>query len=246
MDHPGPIPFAHRGGAAEGLENTAAAFRRADSLGYRYFETDVHTTADGRLVAFHDTTLDRVTDGHGRIADLPWDEVRQARVAGKEPLPLFADLLDEFPDARWNVDIKAAPALVPLVDLIRRTGSWDRVCVGSFSERRVAAAARLAGPRLATSYGVRGVLGLRLRSYGVPFPVRTGAVSAQVPEAQSGIPVVDERFVRTAHARGLQVHVWTVNEADRMEALLDLGVDGIMTDQLETLRTVFTARGAWH
>ncbi|MYV56374.1 glycerophosphodiester phosphodiesterase [Streptomyces sp. SID3212] len=246
LDHPGPIPFAHRGGAAEGLENTAAAFRRADSLGYRYFETDVHTTADGRLVAFHDTTLDRVTDGHGRIADLPWDEVRQARVAGKEPLPLFADLLDEFPDARWNVDIKAAPALVPLVDLIRRTGSWDRVCVGSFSERRVAAAARLAGPRLATSYGVRGVLGLRLRSYGVPFPVRTGAVSAQVPEAQSGIPVVDERFVRTAHARGLQVHVWTVNEADRMEALLDLGVDGIMTDQLETLRTVFTARGAWH
>ncbi|WP_446042219.1 glycerophosphodiester phosphodiesterase [Streptomyces sp. SID1121] len=246
LDHPGPIPFAHRGGAAEGLENTAAAFRRADSLGYRYFETDVHTTADGRLVAFHDTTLDRVTDGHGRIADLPWEEVRQARVAGKEPLPLFADLLDEFPDARWNVDIKAAPALVPLVDLIRRTGSWDRVCVGSFSERRVAAAARLAGPRLATSYGVRGVLGLRLRSYGVPFPVRTGAVSAQVPEAQSGIPVVDERFVRTAHARGLQVHVWTVNEADRMEALLDLGVDGIMTDQLETLRTVFTARGAWH
>ncbi|MFJ2649295.1 glycerophosphodiester phosphodiesterase [Streptomyces sp. NPDC087420] len=246
LDHPGPIPFAHRGGAADGLENTAAAFRRADSLGYRYFETDVHTTADGRLVAFHDTTLDRVTDGHGRIADLPWEEVRQARVAGKEPLPLFADLLDEFPDARWNVDIKAAPALVPLVDLIRGTGSWDRVCVGSFSERRVAAAARLAGPRLATSYGVRGVLGLRLRSYGVPFPVRAGAVSAQVPEAQSGVPVVDERFVRTAHARGLQVHVWTINEADRMEALLDLGVDGIMTDQLETLRTVFTARGAWH
>ncbi|QIQ05820.1 glycerophosphodiester phosphodiesterase [Streptomyces liangshanensis] len=246
LDHPGPIPFAHRGGAADGLENTAAAFRRAESLGYRYFETDVHATADGRLVAFHDTTLDRVTDGHGRIADLPWEEVRQARVAGKEPLPLFADLLDEFPEARWNVDIKAAPALVPLVDLIRRTGCWDRVCVGSFSERRVAAAARLAGPRLATSYGVRGVLGLRLRSYGLPFPVRAGAVSAQVPEAQSGVPVVDERFVRAAHARGLQVHVWTINEADRIDALLDLGVDGIMTDQLETLRTVFTARGVWH
>ncbi|MFF2524548.1 glycerophosphodiester phosphodiesterase [Streptomyces liangshanensis] len=246
LDHPGPIPFAHRGGAADGLENTAAAFRRAESLGYRYFETDVHTTADGRLVAFHDTTLDRVTDGHGRIADLPWEEVRQARVAGKEQLPLFADLLDEFPEARWNVDIKAAPALVPLVDLIRRTGCWDRVCVGSFSERRVAAAARLAGPRLATSYGVRGVLGLRLRSYGLPFPVRAGAVSAQVPEAQSGVPVVDERFVRAAHARGLQVHVWTINEADRIDALLDLGVDGIMTDQLETLRTVFTARGVWH
>ncbi|MFD5115360.1 glycerophosphodiester phosphodiesterase [Streptomyces sp. NPDC058220] len=245
LDRPAPIPFAHRGGAADGLENTAAAFRRAAGLGYRYFETDVHTTADGRLVAFHDATLDRVTDARGRIHDLPWDEVRRARVAGSEPLPLFEDLLEEFPEARWNVDVKAAPAVVPLIDLIRRTDSWDRVCVGSFSEARLTRAVRLAGPRLATSYGVRGVLGLRLRSYGIPAPVRPGAVCAQVPETRSGIRVVDERFVRMAHARGLQVHVWTVNEADRMEALLDLGVDGIMTDQLETLRTVFTARGVW-
>ncbi|WP_066952361.1 glycerophosphodiester phosphodiesterase family protein [Streptomyces lushanensis] len=246
LDRPTPIPFAHRGGAADGLENTAAAFRRAAGLGYRHFETDVHATADGRLVAFHDATLDRVTDSRGRIVDLPWTEVRRARVAGSEPLPLFEELLEEFPEACWNVDIKAAPALVPLVELIRRTESWDRVCVGSFSEARVARAARLAGPRLATSYGVRGVLGLRLRSYGIPAPVRPGAVCAQVPETQSGIRVVDERFVRMAHARGLQVHVWTVNEPDRMEALLDLGVDGIMTDQLEALRTVLTARGAWH
>ncbi|MFE4172793.1 glycerophosphodiester phosphodiesterase family protein [Streptomyces sp. NPDC056909] len=246
LDRPTPIPFAHRGGAADGLENTAAAFRRAAGLGYRHFETDVHATADGRLVAFHDATLDRVTDSHGRIVDLPWTEVRRARVAGSEPLPLFEELLEEFPEACWNVDIKAAPALVPLVELLGRTKSWDRVCVGSFSEARVARAARLAGPRLATSYGVRGVLGLRLRSYGIPAPVRPGAVCAQVPETQSGIRVVDERFVRMAHARGLQVHVWTVNEPDRMEALLDLGVDGIMTDQLEALRTVLTARGAWH
>ena len=245
LDRAAPIPFAHRGGAADGLENTAAAFRRAAGLGYRYFETDVHATADGRLVAFHDATLDRVTDTRGRIADLSWAEVRRARVAGSEPLPLFEELLDEFPEARWNVDIKAAPALTPLIDLIRTTDSWDRVCVGSFSEARVATAARLAGPRLATSYGVRGVLGLRLRSYGIPAPVRRGAVCAQVPETRNGVRVVDERFVATAHARGLQVHVWTVNDPHRMEALLDLGVDGIMTDQLETLRAVFTARGAW-
>lgn len=246
LDHPSPIPFAHRGGAADGFENTAAAFRRAAGLGFRYFETDVHTTADGRLVAFHDETLDRVTDLRGRISELSWSEIGRARVGGGEPLALFEDLLEEFPDARWNVDVKAEPALRPLLELIRRTDSWDRVCVGSFSEARVARAQRLAGPRLATSYGVRGVLGLRLRSYGVPAPVREGAVCAQVPQDQSGVRVVDERFVRTAHARGLQVHVWTVNEADRMRALLDLGVDGIMTDHLETLRSVLTERGAWH
>ncbi|MGW2017189.1 glycerophosphodiester phosphodiesterase family protein [Streptomyces sp. NPDC001927] len=245
LDHPSPIPFAHRGGTADGLENTAAAFRRAAEAGYRYFETDVHTTADGALVAFHDSTLDRVTDTTGRIRDLPWDAVREARVAGKEPLALFEELLEEFPEARWNVDLKAESSLIPLVDLVRRTEAWDRVCVGSFTESRVARAQRLAGPRLATSYGVKGVLGLRLRSFGIPAAIRAGAVAAQVPESQGGIPVVDRRFVREAHARGLQVHVWTVNDPERMNALLDLGVDGIMTDHLETLRTVLTERGVW-
>ncbi|WP_394435625.1 glycerophosphodiester phosphodiesterase [Streptomyces sp. SGAir0957] len=245
LDHPGPLPFAHRGGAADGLENTVAAFRRAVGLGYRYIETDVHATADGQLVAFHDATLDRVTDGSGRIADLPWDDVRHARVAGSEPVPLFAELLETFPEVRWNVDVKAEPALLPLIDLIERTRAWDRVCVGSFSEARVARAQALAGPRLATSYGTKGVLGLRLRSYGLPFPLRGTAVCAQVPVGQYGVRVVDRRFVRAAHARGLQVHVWTVNDEDEMRRLLDLGVDGIVSDHIETLRDVLKDRGTW-
>jgi glycerophosphoryl diester phosphodiesterase len=245
LDHPGPIPFAHRGGSAEGLENTVAQFRRAVAKGYRYIETDVHATADGRLVAFHDATLDRVTDGAGRIAELPWSDVRHARVAGREPVPLFEELLETFPDVRWNIDVKAEPALRPLLALIERTDSYDRICVGSFSEARVLRAQRLAGPRLATSFGTRGVLGLRLRSWGLPAAVRRSAVAAQVPESQSGVPVVDHRFVRAAHARGLQVHVWTVNEAERMHRLLDLGVDGIMTDHIDTLRRVMEDRGVW-
>lgn len=156
LDHPGPIPFAHRGGSADGLENTLTQFRRAVDAGYRYIETDVHATADGRLVAFHDVTLDRVTDGASRISDLPWEDVRHARVAGSEPVPLFEELLETFPEVRWNVDVKAEPALLPLLDLIGRTDAWDRVCVGSFSEARVVRAQHLAGPRLATSFGTRG------------------------------------------------------------------------------------------
>ncbi|MFF9110626.1 glycerophosphodiester phosphodiesterase [Streptomyces sp. NPDC014805] len=245
LDHPGPIAFAHRGGAAEGLENTMAQFRRAVEAGYRYIETDVHATKDGRLVAFHDATLDRVTDGAGRIADLPWSQVRDARVAGTEPVPLFDDLLDVFPDVRWNVDVKAEAALHPFLNLIARANAWDRICLGSFSEARVVRAQRLAGPKLATSYGTRGVLNLRLRSWGVPAALRRSAVAAQVPEVQSGIQVVDRRFVRFAHAHGLQVHVWTVNEPERMHRLLDLGVDGIMTDHIDTLRKVMEERGVW-
>ncbi|SDE09725.1 glycerophosphodiester phosphodiesterase [Streptomyces prasinopilosus] len=245
LDHPGPIAFAHRGGAADGLENTVRQFRCAVEAGYRYIETDVHVTRDGRLVAFHDATLDRVTDGAGPIARLPWREVEQARVAGREPVPLFEELLAVFPGVRWNVDVKAEPALLPLLELIERTNAWDRVCLGSFSEARVVRAQRLAGPRLATSYGTRGVLNLRLRSWGVPVTVRGSAVAAQVPEVHSGVPVVDRRFVRAAHARGLQVHVWTVNEPERMHRLLDLGVDGIMTDHIGTLREVLEDRGIW-
>ncbi|MGW0336432.1 glycerophosphodiester phosphodiesterase [Streptomyces sp. NPDC003011] len=245
LDHPGPLAFAHRGGAADGLENTVAQFRRAVEAGYRYLETDVHATADGRLVAFHDATLDRMTDGTGRIADLPWQDVRHARVAGKEPIPLFEELLETFPEARWNVDVKAEPALLPFLDLIERTDAWHRVCLGSFAEARTVRAQRLAGPRLATSYGSRGVLGLRLRSWGLPAAVRRSAVAAQVPRTQSGIQVVDHRFLRTAHALGLQVHVWTVNEPEQMHRLLDLGVDGIMTDHIDTLRTVMEDRGVW-
>ncbi|GHJ38978.1 glycerophosphodiester phosphodiesterase [Streptomyces sp. TS71-3] len=245
LDHPGPIAFAHRGGAADGLENTMAAFRRAVDAGYRYIETDVHATADGVLVAFHDDTLDRMTDGAGRIADLPWSAVREARVAGSEPVPLFEELLETFPDARWNVDMKAEPTLQPLLDVIARTKAWDRVCVGSFSEARVARAQRIAGPRLATSLGTLGVLGLRLRSYGLPTGPRGSAVAAQVPVAQSGVRVVDRGFVRAAHARGLHVHVWTIDDPDEMHRLLDLGVDGIMTDQIKTLRAVLEDRGSW-
>ncbi len=245
LDHPGPLAFAHRGGAADGLENTVRQFRCAVEAGYRYIETDVHATRDGRLVAFHDATLDRVTDGVGRIADLPWRDVTQARVAGEEPVPLFEELLETFTETRWNIDVKAESALLPLLDLIARTGAWDRICVGSFSEARVVRAQRLAGPRLATSYGTRGVLNLRLRSWGMPAALRRSAVAAQVPEVQSGVRVVDHRFVRAAHARGLQVHVWTVNEAEHMHRLLDLGVDGIMTDHIDTLRKVMEDRGIW-
>ncbi len=248
LDHPGPLAFAHRGGGCEGLENTLTAFRRAVDLGYRYVETDVHTTSDGVLVAFHDATLDRVTDARGVIAGLPWSVVRQARVGGRESLPLFEGLLTSFPATRFNVDVKADSAVRPLVAALEAADAWDRVCVGSFSQARVDAARRLAGRRLATSVGTRGVAALRLLSWGrLPGGGRAvgEAVCVQVPERQSGMPVVDSVFLRAAHRRGLQVHVWTVNDRARMADLLDLGVDGIMTDHIETLRSVLAERGAW-
>ncbi|MFG2818536.1 glycerophosphodiester phosphodiesterase [Kitasatospora sp. NPDC048365] len=247
LDHPGPLAFAHRGGDLGRPENSLAAFEAAVALGYRYLETDVHATADGVLVAFHDSRLDRVTDRTGAVADLPWQAVRQARIGGTEPVPLLEDLLGAFPDARFNIDVKAAPAVAPLVEAVRRTAAWDRVCVGGFSDRRLAAVRAAAGPRLATSLGPREVARLRLRSLAGPAAGRApfAGICAQVPERQWGVPVVDRSFVRTAHRLGLQVHVWTVDDPTRIRALLDLGVDGIMADRIDVLRDVLGERGCW-
>jgi glycerophosphoryl diester phosphodiesterase len=248
LDHDGPIAFAHRGGAADGLENSLAAFSYAVDLGYRYLETDVHATADGVLLAFHDRTLDRVTDLVGRVADLPWSTVRRARIGGREPIPLLEDLLGTWPEVRVNIDVKHRSAIGPLARAITRTGSLDRVCVASFSERRLAAVRRELGPRLCTSLGPRGVVLLRAAaaSRAAAALAPRGVPCAQVPDRVGPLRVVTPALLRLAHARGQRVHVWTVDAAPEMHRLLDLGVDVIMTDRVDTLRDVLVSRGAWN
>ncbi|MBT2211915.1 MULTISPECIES: glycerophosphodiester phosphodiesterase [Actinomadura] len=254
LDHPGPIPFAHRGGAGGRPENSMAAFQRAADLGYRYFETDAHATADGVVVAFHDRTLDRVTGHTGAIARLPYAEVAKARIGGTEPIPRLEEILGSFPDARVNIDLKDAPVIGPLAEVLHRTAAWDRVCITSFSTRRLAQMrARLplfTDRDVCTALGPRGLMALRARSYGGPAAklvrlAATGVACAQVPYGLGPVPFVTEAFVEHAHQLGLKVHAWTVNDPAAMERLLDLGVDGIMTDELVTLRHVMAARGLW-
>jgi glycerophosphoryl diester phosphodiesterase len=247
LDGATPIAMAHRGGAIEHVENTMAAFEACVALGYRYLETDVRVTADGVLVAFHDATLERVTDRSGRIEHLPWAEVASARIGGREPIVRLEDLLGAWPDVRFNLDIKAAGVLAPLVRTVRRMGVADRICLGSFSDARLAAARRLFGPSVCTSLGPRGVAALRLSSYSPRAAglVRMQAGCAQVPLQLGGRALVDERFVAAAHDRGLQVHVWTVDDPAECTRMLDLGVDGIMTDRPAMLRELLEKRGEW-
>lgn len=247
LDHPGPIPFAHRGGALHGLENSMAAFDRAVRLGYRYLETDVRATVDGELLAFHDDTLDRVTDRTGQVCVLPYDQVARARIGGREPIPRVEDLLGTWPEVRLNIDVKERATIAPLVRVLRRTGAHDRVCVASFSERRLVAVRALLGPRVCTSLGPRAAFALRLASYGGVLArlARDDVPCAQLPSRIHGIPMVTPALVRTAHAHGIQVHVWTVNDPAEMQRLLSFGVDGLITDELEALRSVLSDHGRW-
>jgi glycerophosphoryl diester phosphodiesterase len=246
LDATAPLAFAHRGGAAAGDENTADAFARAVALGYRYLETDVHATADGVPVVFHDETLDRLTGETGPIADLTWAELSSVRVAGAAAVPRLEDLLDAWPAVRFNIDLKADPAVAPVVAAIRRAGVERRVLLASFSDTRLKQVRSLAGPGVATSLGIRSVVRLRLASLaGLRVRLPESVVAAQVPVRHGRFTVVDRRFLAYAHRLGLQVHVWTIDDPAEMTRLLDLGVDGIMTDEIETLRDVFAARGWW-
>lgn len=210
-------------------------------LGYRYLETDVRVTADGVALAFHDSRLERVTDGRGRIADLPWAEVRRARIAGREPIPTLVELLDAWPQARINIDVKSEAGVGPTIEAIRRTNSIDRVCVAAFAEPRIAAVRRILGPRLCTALGPGAAIGLRVGR----APRSVLARCVQAPAHVGRRVFVDARYVAAAHAAGLQVHVWTVNTRPEMERVLDLGVDGVMTDAADVLRDVLVERGQW-
>jgi glycerophosphoryl diester phosphodiesterase len=249
LDVPGPLAFAHRGGALEAPENTIRAFRHAVGIGYTYLETDVQITRDGVLVAFHDRTLDRITDRSGVVEDLPWSEVRNARVAGSEPIPLFTEVLEAFPHQRFNIDAKDERTVEPLVRTLRAARALERVCLASFNERTLRRLRAEAGPGVCTAAGPLDVARVRAAS---AFPPRVHSVVAQVraaclqvPECYDRVRVVDRRFVRASERLGLPVHVWTVNEASAMDRLLDLGVLGIMTDRPSVLKEVLQRRGQW-
>jgi glycerophosphoryl diester phosphodiesterase len=287
LDHPRPVAFAHRGGAAHAPENSWRAFEHAVGLGYGYLETDVQATLDGVLIAFHDRTLDRVTGRPGRIARMSHRDVATALIGGTEPIPLLEDLLGAWPDLRFNIDLKDAPAIAPLNEVLRRTGAWDRVCVTSFSAGRLRAARRVFDRQVCMAASPIGTAVVRFGGpRGPRDPARPGRVAAgrasrtgpgrgrPAADPASGAPqaagrgahlALAERLARTgvrcaqvpaqaatpafvsrAHALGLHVHAWTINSPEMMRRLLDIGVDGIMTDETVALRDVLISRGEWH
>ena len=216
------------------------AFQYAVDNGYRYVETDVQVTSDCVLVAFHDNDLSRTCGRNARISDLPWSEVRTALVDGKAPIPLLEEMLGAWPELRINIDCKSDAAVDALVATLQRCVALDRVSVGAFSDRRIRRLRQLLGPQLCSALGPLETARLR-------FGRLRQAVgnAAQVPVRQGPLTVVTEAFIERAHALGIMVHVWTIDDPREMHRLLDLGVDGLMTDRPTVLRDVFEERGIW-
>jgi glycerophosphoryl diester phosphodiesterase len=250
LDDGGPVlAFAHRGGARHpdvvGMENTRLAFAHAVALGYTYLETDVHVTRDDVLVAFHDALLDRVTDGVGSIEELVSSDVARLRVGAHASVPTLAELVAAFPVARFNIDVKSEAAVAPLAGFVVGHRLEDRVLVGSFSGRRLRRFRRLTDHRVATSASPGEVAAYLLLPARLARRLAPDPVALQVPHRRGPLVVASARLVRRAHAAGVQVHVWTVDDADEMSRLLARGVDGLMTDRTDILREVLQARGLW-
>lgn len=240
LDSPDPIAFAHRGYADGVAENSAEAVDAAVALGYRYVETDVQATRDGVAVLFHDTGTDRLLGEPGRIADHDWAELRDRRLIGGGRIARLDAVLSDHPDLRLNIDAKTDDVVTPMGDAI--AGALDRVCAASFDAKRTRLLRDRFGDQLCWSPAMAGIA--RIWAGGWSLPVGGHAAPClQVPVTWRGIPVVTPRFLDAAHERGAAVHVWTVDESDHMHALLDLGVDGLMTDCAPALKHVMISRG---
>ncbi len=244
-----PLAFAHRGFSRHGLENSLPAFRAAVELGFRYVETDLHTTADGVLLLFHDATLARVTDGAGQISALTAEQVSRARIGGTEAILTFAELVAALPGVRMNLDVKDAGSVPALAGAIEEFGLHERVCVASFSDRRRRAVLKRLSRPVASSAGRTLLAAFVFLGPWLPHPllrwVLRGVDCLQVPMRYRGIRVVTGKSVARAHALGLKLHVWTINDPVQMHALFELGADGIMTDRADLLARVMQERGYW-
>jgi len=253
LDHPRPIPVAHRGGDLHGIENTMPAFEHAVSLGFDYLETDVHVSSDGVLVAFHDDDLERITGRPGTIADRTWDELRSidlgsassgtpaAADPGGASIPRLEELLTAFPTTKFNIDPKVDAAVEPLGDVIEALGAVDRVGIGAFDDARIAALQARFGPGLCTSPGPAELLTYLANPTTSAFETH-GCL--QIPPSFGEFSLTSE-ILDAVHQMGLQVHVWTINEEQEMERLLDLGVDALMTDRVQLLKEVLVDRNEW-
>lgn len=245
-----PVALAHRGGALYepnlGIENTMTAFRNAVALGYTHIETDVHATRDGRLVAFHDDRLDRVSDVQGRIRSLDWDEIRWARVGHGEHVPLLSEVIETFPETKLNIDLKAPRTGELLWELIEHRGLHDSVCVGSFYQREITTFRKVSAGRVATAAAHAGTILMRFGPRALSRLLRSPADVFQVPPTyllgRREVTVVTRKLVDAAHHFGKQVHAWTVDDADEMHRLLDLGVDGLVTDRPDLALAVLGER----
>ena len=220
--------FVHRGDTSIFLENTIEAFQSAVSLGYLYLETDLRETSDGKIITFHDPNLKRITGANITISETKFSDIRMRRLPSRETIPTIDELLEEFPDSFFNMDLKVNQIEEKVLKKINSHNALERVCLGSFNSKVIKKINSLE-PKILTSMGISQVIMYKF------FQKKNISKLIQIPTRWNGIKVITKKFIDRLHNDGLKVHVWTVNKETEMQSLIDLGVDGIMTDNASGL-----------
>ena len=220
--------FVHRGDTSIFLENTIEAFQSAVSLGYQYLETDLRETSDGKIITFHDPNLKRITGANITISETKFSDIRMRRLPSREIIPTIDELLEEFPDSFFNMDLKVNQIEEKVLKKINSHNALERVCLGSFNSKTIKKINSLE-PKILTSMGISQVIMYKF------FQKKNISKLIQIPTRWNGIKVITKKFIDRLHNDGLKVHVWTVNKETEMQSLIDLGVDGIMTDNASGL-----------
>ena len=234
LDVPGVAISAHRGGSIEAPENTIESFEYSIELGSSYIETDVQLSSNGIPYIFHDNDLKRLFGKNIIFNSLHSDEIDELILFDKYKIPTLESTLQKFPDTLFQIDVKTDEVVLPTMEVIKKTNSTDKVCIASFSSKRLQQVHKLY-PEICLSMGPFEVMKLLLASFGL-YRRKVPGNCLQIPIYQYGIKLVTKRFINYIHSIGLKIHVWTINDEDTMQKLIDLGVDGIITDRPKTLK----------
>jgi len=247
LDGAPPRVIAHRGLALDFPENTLGAFQAALSSGADILETDIHLTKDGQVVVAHDPDVKRVAGQPGLISDYTAAQLKSLDLGAGNSFILLWELLEALPEARFNIDLKVRPVVQPFVDVVRQMNAHERVLIASFDEKhRQMASSELPGvvssatPPHILEGRLRSWLGLSVDTWAPP----PGMVALQIPVTYFGLALVTPSMIRAAHKKGLEVHVWTINDPVAMRRLWDMGVDGIVTDRADLAAEVRTSLAA--
>ena len=231
-----PSILAHRGGSLETSENTLQGFEYAINLGAEYIETDVQLSKDGIPYIFHDDDLKRICKKNITFNQLNGNEIDLIKIFNGCNIPTLQECLDVFPDTKFNIDLKTDEVVVPALKILSNMKTEDRVCIASFANERLEFT-RENYPKFCTSMGPKEILNLKLSSLGISSPKVSGNC-VQIPIYKYAIKLVTNRLIRLSHKLGLKVHVWTINDPNIMQKLIDMDIDGIITDKPKLLREI--------
>ena len=233
--------FAHRGGANDFVENTLEAFEQSINLGFKYIETDVRATKDNKLVIFHDPDLKRMLNLEIDISSINYDELSSYKINGVHKIPTFLETVSSWPNINFNIDPKSDKSAELLISELKSVGNLDRFCVGSFDSTKLNKIRNAFDNKLCTSMGTNEVINFYfLRFFGINS-INTPCL--QLPYYKNGFKIITAKLIRDAHKFNKKVHAWTIDDPKEISELLDMGIDGIMTDSPKLLKNEMAKKG---